>query len=59
MVLLVRVPFGLKSNVALHWEHMTATVCGEGFICNEDPDMWMRPRLKPNGDVLKVYPKAV
>lgn len=34
----------------------TATVCGEVFICNEDPDMWMRPRVKLNGDVLKVFP---
>jgi len=55
VLLFVRVPFGLKSNVVQSWDHITTTLCRGGFVCyEEDPDMWMRPRVKPNGDTESI-----
>jgi len=50
-VLIVRALYGLKSSGARWRDHMAATLREAGFeSCRADPDVWMRPQTKPNGD---------
>jgi Reverse transcriptase (RNA-dependent DNA polymerase) len=55
-VLIVRALYGLKSSGARWRDHMAATLRDAGFkSCQADPDMWMRPQTKPNGDRYYEY----
>ena len=51
-VLFICAPAGLKSRGAQSWNHMSATACQGGFVCyrQDDPDIWVRPMTKLNGD---------
>jgi hypothetical protein len=49
-VLIVRALYGLKSSSARWRDHMAATLRDFGYVaCKADPDVWMRPRTKPDG----------
>jgi hypothetical protein len=49
-VLIVRALYGLKSSGARWRDHMAATLRDAGFdSCLADPDVWMRPNVKPDG----------
>jgi hypothetical protein len=49
-VLIVRALYGLKSSGARWRDHMAATLRDAGFkSCLADPDVWMRPQVKPCG----------
>ena len=55
-VLIVRALYGLKSSGARWRDHMAATLREGGFVsCRGDPDVWMRPKVKPNGDKYWEY----
>jgi hypothetical protein len=55
-VLIVRALHGLKSSGARWRDHMAQTLRDEGFrSCLADPDAWMQPRSKPNGDKCWEY----
>jgi hypothetical protein len=55
-VLIVRALYGLKSSGARWRDHMAATLREGGFKgCKADPDVWMRPQTKPNGDQYYEY----
>ena len=55
-VLIVRALYGLKSSGARWRDHMAATLREAGFVsCKGDPDVWMRPKVKPNGDKYWEY----
>ena len=55
-VLIVRALYGLKSSGARWRDHMAATLREGGFTgCRADPDVWMRPAVKPNGDKYYEY----
>ena len=49
-VMIVRALYGLKSSGARWRDHMAATLREGGFVSTKgDPDVWMRPAVKPNG----------
>ena len=49
-VRIVRALYGLKSSGARWRDHMAATLREAGFESSKaDPDVWMRPSVKPNG----------
>ena len=55
-VLIVRALYGLKSSGARWRDHMAQTLRDGGFqSCLADPDVWMKPRVKPNGDKYWEY----
>ena len=55
-VLIVRALYGLKSSGARWRDHMAATLREANFVgCKADPDVWMRPNVKPNGDKYWEY----
>jgi hypothetical protein len=55
-VLIVRALYGLKSSGARWRDHMAATLREANFVsCKGDPDVWMRPKVKPNGDKYWEY----
>jgi len=55
-VLIVRALYGLKSSGARWRDHMASTLREGGFTsCKADPDVWMRPKVKPNGDKYWEY----
>ena len=55
-VLIIRALYGLKSSGARWRDHMAATLREAGFMsCKGDPDVWMRPQVKPNGDKYWEY----
>jgi hypothetical protein len=55
-VLIVRALYGLKSSGARWRDHMAATLREVGFVSSKaDPDVWMRPQKKPNGDEYWEY----
>jgi Reverse transcriptase (RNA-dependent DNA polymerase) len=55
-VMIIRALYGLKSSGARWRDHMAATVREAGFInCKADPDVWMRPAVKADGDKYYEY----
>ena len=55
-VLIVRAQYGLKSSGARWRDHMAGTLRDLNFeSCQADPDVWMRPGVKPNGDKYWEY----
>lgn len=55
-VYIVRALYGLKSSGARWRDHMAATLRGLEFTpCKADPDVWMRPAVKKNGDLYYEY----
>jgi hypothetical protein len=49
-VLIVRALYGLKSSGARWRDHMAATLRDGGYqSCQADPDVWMKPGVKPDG----------
>jgi len=49
-VLIVRALYGLKSSGARWHDHMAQTLREAGFTASKaDPDVWMRPKTKPDG----------
>jgi len=55
-VLIVRALYGLKSSGARWRDHMANTLREANFVgCKADPDVWMRPNVKPNGDKYWEY----
>jgi hypothetical protein len=55
-VIIVRALYGLKSSGARWRDHMAATLREGGFVsCKGDPDVWMRPKVKTNGDKYWEY----
>jgi len=49
-VIIVRALYGMRSSGARFRDHMAATLRDGGFkSCLADPDVWMRPNVKPNG----------
>jgi Reverse transcriptase (RNA-dependent DNA polymerase) len=48
--------YGLKSSGARWREHLAGTLREFGFTsCKADPDIWMRPKSKANGDAYWEY----
>ena len=55
-VLIVRALYGLRSSGAQWREHMANTLRNAGFTsCKADPDVWLRPAIKDNGDKYYEY----
>jgi hypothetical protein len=55
-VLIVRALYGLRSSGARWREHMASTLRDGGYVsCKADPDVWLRPMTKPNGDTYWEY----
>jgi Reverse transcriptase (RNA-dependent DNA polymerase) len=55
-VLIVRALYGLKSSGAAWRAHLAQSMLDIGFKpCLADPDVWMRPAVKPNGDKCYDY----
>jgi hypothetical protein len=53
---IVRALFGLKSSGTRWRDHMASTLRKGGFIsCKGNPDVWMRPKVKPSGDKYWEY----
>jgi hypothetical protein len=49
-VLIVRALYGLRSSGKAWRDHMAATLRDYGYTsCRADPDVWMRPKTKPDG----------
>jgi hypothetical protein len=49
-VLIVRALYGLRSSGKAWREHMASTLRDYGYkSCKADPDVWMRPKTKPDG----------
>jgi hypothetical protein len=49
-VLIVRALYGLRSSGKAWREHMASTLRDFGYkSCKADPDVWMRPKTKPDG----------
>ena len=55
-VLIVRALYGLRSSGAQWREHMANTLRNAGFTsCKADPDVWLRPAIKDNGEKYYEY----
>jgi hypothetical protein len=55
-VLVVRALYGLKSSGARWYDQMASTLREGGFVsCQGNPDVWMRPNVKLNGDKYWEY----
>ena len=55
-VLIVGALYGLKSSGARWRDHMAATLREGGFASHRgDPDVWVQPTVKPNGDKYWEY----
>jgi hypothetical protein len=53
---IVRALYGLKSSGKEWREHMANTLRDAGFTsCKADPDVWLRPAVKQNGDLYYEY----
>jgi hypothetical protein len=51
VTIIVGVLYGLKSSGARFRDHLAQTLRDAGFAgCKADPDVWLRPAVKPNGD---------
>jgi hypothetical protein len=49
-VLILRALYGLRSSGEAWREHMASTLRDFGYkLCKADPDVWMRPKMKPDG----------
>ena len=58
VVVIVRALYGLKSSGARFREHLAQTLRDAGFVsCKADPDVWLRPAVKPDGT--KFYEMAL
>jgi hypothetical protein len=54
--LIVRALYGLKSSGARWRDHMAATLRDAGYVSSKgDPDLWIRPQVKPNGTAYYEY----
>jgi Reverse transcriptase (RNA-dependent DNA polymerase) len=50
IVVIMRALYGLRSSGRAWRDHMAATLRDGGYSsCKSDPDVWMRPRTKPDG----------
>jgi Reverse transcriptase (RNA-dependent DNA polymerase) len=50
VVILTRALYGLRSSGKAWRDHMAATLRDGGYkSCKADPDVWMRPKIKPDG----------
>ena len=55
-VLIVHALYGLKSSVARWRDHMAGTLREAGYeSCKVDPDVWMKPKIRPNGEKYWEY----
>jgi hypothetical protein len=55
-VLIVRALYGLQSLGARWRDHVASTLREGGYVsCKADPDVWMWPMTKPNGDTHWEY----
>jgi Reverse transcriptase (RNA-dependent DNA polymerase) len=55
-VLIVRALYGLRSSGAMWRQHMANTLTAADFqSCKADPDVWMRPAMKGNGEKYYEY----
>jgi hypothetical protein len=49
-VLIIRALYGLRSSEKAWREHMASTLRDFSYkLCKADPDVWMRPKAKPDG----------
>ena len=56
VIVIVRALYGLKSSSARWREHMAETLRNGGFTsCKADPDLWLRPAMKPDGSKIYEY----
>ena len=56
LVLIVRALYGLRSSGARWQEHMASTLREGGYLsCRADPDVWIWPNTKPEGDTYWEY----
>ena len=50
VVVITRALYGLRSSGKAWRDHMAATLRDHGYVsCRADPDVWMRPKSKPDG----------
>ncbi|KAI2490433.1 Reverse transcriptase (RNA-dependent DNA polymerase) [Fragilaria crotonensis] len=50
VVVITRALYGLRSSGKAWRDHMAATLRDHGYTsCKADPDVWMKPRTKPDG----------
>ena len=55
-VLIVRALYGLKSSGARFREHLAEVLRDANFVsCKADPDVWLRPGVKPDGTEYYEY----
>jgi hypothetical protein len=55
-VLIVRALYGLRSSGARWRDHLADTIKSLGFkACLADGDVWLRPNVKPNGELYYEY----
>jgi hypothetical protein len=55
-VYIVRALYGLKSSASQWRQHMANTLKDFGYVsCLADPDVWMKPAQKENGDLYYEY----
>ena len=56
VIVIVRALYGLKSSSARWRAHMAETLRNGGFTsCKADPDLWLRPAMKPDGSKIYEY----
>jgi hypothetical protein len=50
VVVITRALYGLRSSGKAWRDHMASTLRDGGYVsCKADPDVWMRPKTKPDG----------
>ena len=50
VVVITRALYGLRSSGKAWRDHMSATLRDHGYVsCKADPDVWMKPKMKPDG----------
>ena len=55
-VLIVQALYGLKSSGARWKDHMAGTLREASYeSCKADPDVWMKPKIKPNNEKYWEY----
>ena len=56
IIVIVRALYGLKSSGARWRQHMAQSLRNAGFkSCLADPDVWLRPAVKPDGTKIYEY----
>ena len=56
---IVRALHGLKSAGASFWHHLANDMKHLGYIpCLADPDLWMKPEIRPLDDILSIAHNA-